>query len=153
MDLPIEGDAARIAAQQFAQANQPVQSAPEARSSVPQCVYLTHAQAQEAFSRLRARLPGTAFDNARPSEVCGLVQVQFRNGSVAYTDPTGRYLLLAFAFDTHAGQPADMSQAVEVELDRRMTFPQTPIEGVFPGSAPAEDNGQRRSVAPWAFGP
>lgn len=100
----------------------------------PECRYLTNSEAQAAFERLRARLPGTAFDHARPSEVCGLVRVQLARGTVAYTDATGRYFLLAFALDTHKGSPADQETAIEHAIEARETFQGSPN---LPASTPA----------------
>lgn len=104
----------------------------------PECRYLTNTQAQVAFQRLKARLPGTSFDSASPSEVCGLVKVQMSSGTVVYTDPTGRFLLLTFAFDTHKGSPADLSEEIEFQIENRQRYPDTPIPGVLPGIEPEE---------------
>lgn len=104
----------------------------------PECVYLTQTQAQVALTRLQAQLPSTSFTHAAPSEICGLVKVEMASGSTVYTDPTGRYLLLTFAFDTHQGSPADVSQQLEVQIERRQTYPDTPIPGAPKGREPIE---------------
>ncbi len=98
----------------------------------PECRYLTQEDAQIALSRLRSRLLSTSFDNAKPSEICGLVRVQLASGKVVYTDPTGRYLLLTFALDTHNGSPADASAALEKTIESRSAYPETSIPGVIP---------------------
>lgn len=115
-----------------------VQSPPAYVSAAPECRYLNAYEAQQAFARLKGALPGTAFDSAKPSEVCGLVRVQLANGKVAYTDATGRYLLLAFALDTHRGGPADNQEALEKALVERDRFPSQAVPGVMPKPAPAE---------------
>lgn len=101
----------------------------------PACHYLSQQEAQAAFERLRQRLPSTHFVGARPSEVCGLVRVQMALGSVAYTDATGRYFLLALALDTHRGSPADNDQSVEKAIEERESFPAQSIPGVMRPSA------------------
>lgn len=103
---------------------------PPALIAQASCQPLTDLQAQLAFLRLKARLPSTAFTEARPSEICGLVWVKMARGSVAYTDATGRYLLLALALDTHKGSPADVSTTVETAVAARETRPATPIPGI-----------------------
>lgn len=105
---------------------------PAIHAPAPECHFLTNAEAQEAFRRLRTTLSGTSFDNARPSEVCGMVRVEMSSGKVVYTDATGRYLLLAFALDTHKGSPADTSAELERVIEDRATYPSSPIPGVFP---------------------
>lgn len=95
----------------------PVISAPA--PIVPECRYLSNAEAQEAFRRLKRTLPGTSFEGAAPSEVCGLARVKLTRGTVAYTDATGRYFILALALDTHKGSPADQSEAIERIIDHR----------------------------------
>lgn len=85
----------------------------------PECRYLSNAEAQEAFKRLKRTLPGTSFAGAAPSEVCGLARVQLTRGTIAYTDATGRFLLLALALDTHTGSPADTSDTIERLIDER----------------------------------
>lgn len=105
--------------------------------AAPECNYLSNAQAQAAFTRLKAMLPSTAFDNARPSEICGLVRVQLASGTVVYTEPTGRYLLLTFALDTHKGSPADIDTELQEQVEFRQTFPESPIPGIIPGVQPS----------------
>lgn len=98
----------------------------------PECRYLTQAEAQVALGRLSRQLPSTRFEHAQPSEVCGLVRLQLASGKTVYTDPTGRYLLLAFALDTHRGSPADTSETLEQALEERSRYPTTAIEGLSP---------------------
>lgn len=114
----------------------PVQAAYMAPA--PECRYLTQDEAQVALSRLRSSLLSTNFDNARPSEICGLVRVQLASGKVVYTDPTGRYLLLTFALDTHKGAPADTSAELERTIDARSAYPEESIPGVMPPEADPE---------------
>lgn len=101
-----------------------------AKAPAPECRILSPEEAQAAFMRLRQRLPGTAFAGATPSEVCGLVRVQLQRGTVAYTDATGRYFLLALALDTHRGSPADNSEQLEQAIDARSQFPAEAPAGV-----------------------
>ncbi|KVP65546.1 hypothetical protein WJ96_04040 [Burkholderia ubonensis] len=98
----------------------------------PECRYITNSEAQVALQRLRQRLPSTAFDNARPSEICGLVRLQMASGKVVYTEPTGRYLMLTFALDTHRGSPADTSDELEKAIESRSRYPDKPIPGLTP---------------------
>jgi hypothetical protein len=100
--------------------------------TVPSCHYLSDAEAQVAFARIKRALPSTHFIDAKPSEICGLVHVEMANGMSAYTDPTGRFFLLAFALDTARGSPADNSQALDNQVAKRQQFPTTPIPGVMP---------------------
>lgn len=102
-----------------------------AQADPPTCQYLSREQVNLAFNRLRNSLPSTSFVEASASEICGMVRVTMASGKVAYTDVTGRYLLLAFAFDTHKGSPADTSQALEEQIQSRETYKQLP--GVLPG--------------------
>lgn len=104
----------------------------------PECRYLTALEAQEAFNRLRSALPGTRFDHARPSEICGLVRLQLANGKTAYTDASGRYFLLAFALDTHKGGPADNDELLSQQMQARERFPKQAIPGVMPAPAPVD---------------
>lgn len=105
-------------------------------ATAPECRYLTSAEAQVALQRLRRQLPSTSFDNARPSEICGLVRVELSSGKVVYTEPTGRYLMLAFAMDTHRGSPADTSDALEQAIESRSKYPDKPVPGLTPPSLP-----------------
>ncbi len=98
----------------------------------PECRYLTNSEAQVALQRLRQRLPSTQFDNAKPSEICGLVRVQLASGKVVYTEPTGRYLMLTFALDTHKGSPADNEEQLEKAVESRSKYPATAIPGLSP---------------------
>lgn len=89
----------------------------------PECQVLSYAEAQTAYQRLRRRLPSTAFTSAQPSEICGLVRLQLARGTVAYTDATGRYLLLALALDTHRGSPADVAHHLDQAIESRASRP------------------------------
>ena len=115
-------------------------NAPQAAyvAPAPECRYLTSSEAQVALERLRQRLPSTTFDNARPSEICGLVRLQLASGKVVYTDATGRYLMLAFAMDTHRGSPADTTEALEQAIESRSKYPERAVPGLAP-PAPPED--------------
>lgn len=104
----------------------------------PECRYLSNAEAQVALARLKASLPSTQFAGAKPSEVCGLVRVQLANGSAAYTDPTGRYFLLAFALDTHKGGPADNASKIDAAIEKRQTFPSDGVPGILPPHSATE---------------
>jgi hypothetical protein len=100
-------------------------------AAAPECRYLSNSEAQVAMQRLRRQLRSTDFQNARPSEICGLVRLEMASGKVVYTDATGRYLLLAFALDTHRGSPADNSEAIESAIESRSKYPETAIPGVM----------------------
>lgn len=115
--------------------------------AVPACHLLTQAEANMAFDRLRRSLPSTAFDNAKPSQICGLVRVQMASGKVVYTDTTGRYLLLTFALDTHRGSPADNSQELEHAIEERSGYPDQAVPGLTP-PPPADDEEPRQSLMP-----
>jgi hypothetical protein len=102
----------------------------------PECRYATKTEARVALSRMQASLPSTEFsEDARPSEICGLVRLQLANGKAVYTDLTGRYLLLTFALDTHRGSPADNSDDLEKAVQARSQYPDTPLKGVIPPAA------------------
>ncbi|GBG14411.1 TonB-dependent receptor [Novimethylophilus kurashikiensis] len=103
---------------------------PAIMARAPECHILSPEEAQVAFHRLRARLPGTAFAGAAPSQVCGMVRVMLQRGTVAYTDATGRYFLLALALDTHVGSPADLSEDIDSAIEARSQYPSEPIPGV-----------------------
>lgn len=112
--------------------------------AVPACHLLSQHEADMAFERLRRSLPSTAFDNARPSQICGLVRVQMASGKVVYTDTTGRYLLLTFALDTHRGSPADNSEELEHAIEDRSAYPEEAVPGLTP-PPPDESDGPRHS--------
>lgn len=112
---------------------------PAITAPAPACHYLSQAEATTALARLQRALPGTAFSGARASEVCGMVRLELANGKTAYTDPTGRYFLLAFALDTHRGEPADNEETLSKEMDSRDKFPKEAIPGVLPAPAPVDD--------------
>lgn len=107
----------------------------------PECRYLTNSEAQIALGRLRQRLPSTSFESARPSEICGLVRLQLASGKVVYTEPTGRYLMLTFALDTHRGSPADASDALEQAIEDRSKYPDKAVPGL-PPPPPVEDSNE-----------
>lgn len=112
---------------------------------IPVCHLLSQAEADMAFTRLRRSLPSTAFDNAKPSQICGLVRVQMASGKVVYTDTSGRYLLLTFALDTHRGSPADNNDNLEQAIEDRSVYPAEAIPGLTP-PMPAESDGPRQSI-------
>jgi len=114
-------------------------NAPQAAyvAAAPECRYITNAEAQVALQRLRQRLPSTSFESAKPSEICGLVRLQLASGKVVYTEPTGRYLMLTFALDTHRGSPADTSDQLEQAIDARAKYPDQAVPGLTP-PAPLE---------------
>ena len=91
--------------------------------AINECRYLNNGEAQQAFKRLKQALPGTAFEGAAPSEICGLVRIKLARGTTAYTDATGRFFILAYALDTHNGAEADATVAAAVE--KRETNPNT----------------------------
>ena len=134
MDLP--PDDVHIAAQK------PV--AAIAAPAVPACHLLSQDEADMAFARLRRSLPSTAFDNASPSQICGLVRVRMASGKVVYTDTSGRYLLLTFALDTHRGSPADNSEHLEQAIEDRSAYPADAVPGLTP-QPPAEAEAPRQS--------
>lgn len=127
-------------------------SAPSAYvAAAPECRYLSNAEAQVAFQRLRQQLSSTQFDSARPSEICGLVRIQLASGKVVYTDPTGRYLLLTFALDTHRGSPADTEEKLEKAIESRSRYPDEAIPGLTPPapeSAPQAQEGPLMTPIP-----
>lgn len=102
----------------------------------PECRYVTNSEAQVALERLRHNLRGTEFVSAKPSAICGLVWVKMARGTVVYTDPTGRFLLLTFALDTHRGAPADVESELEHAIESREAFPEKAIPGVMPSQPP-----------------
>ncbi|KVP16787.1 disulfide isomerase DsbC N-terminal domain-containing protein [Burkholderia ubonensis] len=114
----------------------------------PECRYLTNTEAQVALQRLRARLPSTAFESARPSEICGLVRLQLASGKVVYTEPTGRYLMLTFALDTHRGSPADTSEELEQAIEARSKYPEKPIQGLTPPEPELPEEGPLMTPIP-----
>lgn len=114
----------------------------------PECRFLTNSEAQVALQRLRHRLPSTAFENARPSEICGLVRIQLASGKVVYTEPTGRYLMLTFALDTHRGSPADTSEELEQAIESRSKYPEKPIQGLTPPEREAPPEGSLMTPIP-----
>lgn len=114
----------------------------------PECRYLTNSEAQVALQRLRQRLPSTSFDSARPSEICGLVRLQLASGKVVYTEPTGRFLLLTFALDTHRGSPADASEELDQAIESRSKYPETALSGLTPPAPEPLPEGPLMTPAP-----
>lgn len=68
---------------------------------------VTVADAQRALERLRASNPGTTYVSAEPSSVPGLVKLTLTDGKLAYTDKSGRYLIMGVIFDMTAGKALD----------------------------------------------
>lgn len=68
---------------------------------------VTVADAQRALERLRASNPGTTYVSAEPSSVPGLVKLTLAGGKLAYTDKSGRYLIMGVIFDMTVGKALD----------------------------------------------
>lgn len=68
---------------------------------------LSQADANSARKNIGQALPKTKIVNAKPSSLPGMVMLELEDGKVAYTDRTGRYLLLGVVFDTVAGKALD----------------------------------------------
>ncbi len=71
---------------------------------------VSQAVADKALASLSQTLPKTGFRKAWPAGLPGLVAVELSDGRTAYTDRTGRYLVIGLIFDTATG----------VALDRQM---------------------------------
>ena len=80
---------------------QPAAIAPACASS------LTQAEADRARERIAGVLPRTRFVEAWPACLPGYVALKLEDGSVAYTDKNGRYLVLGLVFDTSTGKALD----------------------------------------------
>ena len=91
--------------------------APPAIASPFACA--SDGQAQQAFQRLKSRLAGTRFVGARPSQVCGLVQVEMEGGKKVYTDLMGRFFIVGLVLDTSTGSPADAQAIVDHNISER----------------------------------
>lgn len=63
--------------------------------------------ADAALDALSKTLPKTKFVKAWPACAPGLIAVKLGNGSVAYTDASGRFLMLGLVFDTETGKALD----------------------------------------------
>lgn len=83
------------------------------------CEAATKEQVQAAFQRIKLRLASTRFKSARPSQICGLVQLEMEGGKLAYTDLNGRYFILGLALDTQTGSPADAQAQVDRVISDR----------------------------------
>lgn len=59
------------------------------------------------LARLRALLPNTPIVRVTRTEVPGLWRVELGEGKVAYTDGSGRYLVLGLVIDLHTGRALD----------------------------------------------
>lgn len=68
---------------------------------------LSQKDAEVARQRLTQALPNTKIARARPASLPGLVQLELEDGKIAYTDRTGRYLILGVIFDTVTGSALD----------------------------------------------
>lgn len=68
---------------------------------------VTAADAQRALERLRAANPGTVYVSAEPSQVPGLIKLILGDGKLAYTDKSGRYLIVGVIFDMTEGKALD----------------------------------------------
>jgi hypothetical protein len=68
---------------------------------------VTVADAQAALERLRAANPGTRFLRAEPSRVPGLIKLTLEDDKLAYSDKSGRYLIVGVIFDMTAGAALD----------------------------------------------
>ena len=83
------------------------------------CGSATLEQVQAAFQRIKLRLASTRFKAARPSQVCGLIQLEMEGGKLAYTDLNGRYFILGLALDAQTGSPADAQAQVDRVISDR----------------------------------
>lgn len=61
----------------------------------------------EVLAAVRRRYPGTGIEAAATSQVPGLYRLTLSGGRVAYTDKTGRYLLLGLILDADTGSALD----------------------------------------------
>lgn len=73
----------------------------------PSSVVATAQEVEIALLNIRKALPKTTFVNAWPAALPGFIAVQLSDGSVAYTDKTGRYLILGLIIDSHKGEILD----------------------------------------------
>lgn len=56
------------------------------------------------LATVRGKLPRTHIRSARPSPMCGLVELQLENGNVAFTDKSARYFIMGLMLDTATGR-------------------------------------------------
>lgn len=68
---------------------------------------VSSAEAQHALESLSIALPKTKFDSAWPAALPGLIAIRLSDGSVGYTDKSGRYLILGLVLDTATGGALD----------------------------------------------
>ena len=68
---------------------------------------VTVQEAQQALDLLRKEVPGTVFVSAKLSQVPGLVLLTLAGGKLAYSDKSGRYLILGVIFDMSEGKAID----------------------------------------------
>lgn len=68
---------------------------------------LSQAEADLALTRISGSLPRTAFLGAWPACLPGFAAVRLEDGSTAYTDKNGRYLVLGLVLDTSSGKALD----------------------------------------------
>lgn len=93
-------------------ADAPPQPAPRPSAAVqaarPSAVpTVTQAEADRALQEVRGRIPHTQFVSAQPSRVPGLVVLRMEGGKVAYTDASGKFLILGLIFDIDTGAALD----------------------------------------------
>lgn len=67
-------------------------------------IRVSESVAAEVLATLRGKLPRTAILSAKAAPICGLIELQLENGNVAYTDKSGRYLIMGLMVDTITGQ-------------------------------------------------
>ncbi len=68
---------------------------------------VSQAAADAALHALSKTLPQTKFIKAWPACAPGLIAVKLANGTVAYTEASGRFLLLGLVMDTATGKALD----------------------------------------------
>jgi Disulfide bond isomerase protein N-terminus len=68
---------------------------------------LSQADADLARERIAGTLSATKFTAAWPATLPGFVALRLEDGSVAYTDKYGRYLVLGLVFDVSNGKALD----------------------------------------------
>jgi hypothetical protein len=66
-----------------------------------------------ALKRLRAANPATEFIKGAPSAMPGLIKLTLEGGKLAYTDKSGRYLIVGVIFDMA------LSRALDGALDAK----------------------------------
>lgn len=84
----------------------PPPSTIEAPARVPKGVGPSPASDQ-ALKALKSNLPKTGFKRAWPSQMPGLIAVELENGEIAYTDKTGRFLIIGLVLDSYTGKALD----------------------------------------------